>query len=189
MKRKDTENLLESKRIRYKFNCILRFKFCRMMMQIGGEEDSCAQRQIRSTTDFPGPPSALRPRKRKGGTTRRQAQTNRALERDRHLRKAPHRMRVPLFLLALVASVSASAWSDADKVSTTAGRESFHGPGLIYKGEVWNGDKTKRFTADYSYIAKSVITGKDSYYPKTLPATLKTPYLVADSTHPNLAFW
>jgi predicted ribosomally synthesized peptide with SipW-like signal peptide len=93
-------------------------------------------------------------------------------------------MRVPLFLLALVAGASASAWSDTDKVSATA----FHGPGLIYKGEVWNGDKTARFTTN-SYIAKSVITGKDSYYPKTLPATLKTPYLVADSTHPNLAFW
>jgi len=40
-----------------------------------------------------------------------------------------------------------------------------------------------------SYLAKSVITGKDSYYPQSLPQTLKTPFLVPDSTHPNLAFW
>ena len=57
----------------------------------------------------------------------------------------------------------------------------------IYVGS--NGNKTKRFTADYSHMAKSVITGKDSYYPQTLPETLKTTHLVADSTHPNLAFW
>ena len=99
-------------------------------------------------------------------------------------------MRVPLFFLALVAGASASAWSDTSKLlgTTDARGGSWHGPGLTYKGEVWNGDKTVRFGTD-SYIAKSVITGKDSYYPKTLPETLKTPYLVADSTHPNLAFW
>jgi len=99
-------------------------------------------------------------------------------------------MRVPLFFLALVAGASASAWSDTSKLIGTADSKggSWHGPGLIYKGEVWNGDKTVRFGTD-SYVAKSVITGKDSYYPKTLPETLKTPYLVADSTHPNLAFW
>ena len=100
------------------------------------------------------------------------------------------RMRVPLFFLALVAGASASAWSDTSKLLGTTDDKggSWHGPGLTYKGEVWNGDKTVRFGTD-SYIAKSVITGKDSYYPKTLPETLKTPYLVADSTHPNLAFW
>ena len=40
-----------------------------------------------------------------------------------------------------------------------------------------------------SYIAKSVMTGADSYFPMTLPAGLRTPFLTPDSTHPNLAFW
>ena len=101
-------------------------------------------------------------------------------------------MRLPLLVLSLVSGASASAWSDTQKlVGTTVnglGPVSFHGPELAYKGEVWNGDKTVRYSTA-SYVAKSVITGRDSYYPPTLPETLKTPFVVPDSTHPNLAFW
>ena len=99
-------------------------------------------------------------------------------------------MRVAVLLLALVARASASAWSDKSiltTLNTAAGQ--LHGPELIYGGDVWNGDKTALVTTGTSYIAKSVITGKDSYYPPGLPETLKTPYLVPDSTHPKLAFW
>jgi hypothetical protein len=102
-------------------------------------------------------------------------------------------MRVAVLLLTLVARVSASAWSDISKLPNTAagevGESTLHGPELIYGGDVWNGDKTSLATQGVSYIAKSVITGKDSYYPPGLPQTLKTPYLVPDSTHPKLAFW
>ena len=99
-------------------------------------------------------------------------------------------MRVAVLLLALVARASASAWSDRSKLTADAtARGQLHGPELMYEGEVWNGDKTALATQGVSYIAKSVITGKDSYYPPGLPETLKTPYLVPDSTHPKLAFW
>lgn len=101
-------------------------------------------------------------------------------------------MYAPVLLLALVSGASATSWSDTAKLTgTTAnglGPVSFHGPGLVYKGEVWNGDKTVRFSTA-SYVAKSVMTGKDSFYPASLPETLKTPYLTPDSTHPHLAFW
>jgi len=108
-------------------------------------------------------------------------------------------MRTPMLLLALVASACASSWSDQSKLkdlTVTNGREDglgvagsgLHGAGLVYKGAVYNGDKTVRLSTA-SYLAKSVITGKDSYYPQSLPQTLKTPFLVPDSTHPNLAFW
>jgi hypothetical protein len=98
-------------------------------------------------------------------------------------------MRVAVLLLALVARASASAWSDISKLdATVTARGQIHGPELIYEGEVWNGDKTALVTTN-SYIAKSVITRKDSYYPPGLPETLKTPYLVPDSTHRELVFW
>ena len=71
----------------------------------------------------------------------------------------------------------------------TNSKWSFHGPGLSYRGGVWNGDKTKIAEAGLTYIAKSVMTGKDSFYPESLPQTLKSPYVVPDSTHPKLAFW
>jgi len=98
-------------------------------------------------------------------------------------------MRAAVLLLTWAASASASAWTDKEQVLATNSRASFHGPGLIYRGEVWNGDKTKTAEASQTYIAKSVITGKDSFYPESLPETLKTPYVVPDSTHPKLAFW
>jgi hypothetical protein len=104
-------------------------------------------------------------------------------------------MRAAVLLLTWAASASASAWTDKEQVfaaapgAPTNSRASFHGPGLIYRGEVWNGDKTKTAEASQTYIAKSVITGKDSFYPESLPETLKTPYVVPDSTHPKLAFW
>jgi len=108
-------------------------------------------------------------------------------------------MRTPVLLLALVASACASSWSDKSKLkdlTITDGRDNglgvagsgLHGAGLVYKGAVYNGDKTVRSSTE-SYLAKSVITGKDSFYPQSLPQTLKTPFLVPDSTHPNLAFW
>jgi hypothetical protein len=101
-------------------------------------------------------------------------------------------MRAAVLLLTWAASASASAWTDKEQVmaiNTATSKVSFHGPGLIYRGEVWNGDKTKTAEAAQTYIAKSVMTGKDSFYPKSLPETLKTPYVVPDSTHPKLAFW
>ena len=101
-------------------------------------------------------------------------------------------MRAAVLLLTWAASASASAWTDKEQViaiNSATSKVSFHGPGLIYRGEVWNGDKTKTAGADQTYIAKSVMTGKDSFYPKSLPETLKTPYVVPDSTHPKLAFW
>jgi hypothetical protein len=100
------------------------------------------------------------------------------------------RLTVLAVLLALVASASAtSTWADIQKVVAAGATGEFsHGPELIYGGEEWNGDKTVLRSTN-SYAAKSVITGKDSYYPQGLPQTLKTPYLVPDSTHPKLAFW
>jgi hypothetical protein len=100
------------------------------------------------------------------------------------------RLTVLAVLLALVAGASAtSTWADIQKVVAAGATGEFsHGPELIYAGEEWNGDKTVLRSTN-SYAAKSVITGKDSYYPLGLPETLKTPYLVPDSTHPKLAFW
>ena len=102
-------------------------------------------------------------------------------------------MRAAVLLLTWAASASASAWTDKEQVlaagAPTNSKASFHGPGLIYRGEVWNGDKTKIAEAGLTYIAKSVMTGKDSFYPESLPQTLKSPYVVPDSTHPKLAFW
>ncbi len=100
------------------------------------------------------------------------------------------RFTVLAVLLALVAGASAtSTWADIQKVVAAGATGEFsHGPELIYGGEEWNGDKTVLRSTN-SYAAKSVITGKDSYYPLGLPETLKTPYLVPDSTHPKLAFW
>ena len=106
--------------------------------------------------------------------------------------RATGTMRAAVLLLTWAASASASAWTDKEQViaiNSATSKVSFHGPGLIYRGEVWNGDKTKTAEAAQTYIAKSVMTGKDSFYPKSLPETLKTPYVVPDSTHPKLAFW
>ena len=100
-------------------------------------------------------------------------------------------MRAAVLLLAWAASAAASAWTDTQALVGTGAAvnpSSYHGPGLVYRGEVWNGDKTVKLSTE-SYVAKSVITGKDSYYPASLPETLKTPFVVPDSTHPKLAFW
>jgi hypothetical protein len=100
-------------------------------------------------------------------------------------------MRVVVLVLALVSSVAATKWSDTAKLQQVGDvGVNFHGPDLKYRGEVTAVDGTSVLGQDgTTYVAKSVMTGKDSYYPTTLPETLKTPYLVPDSTHPKLAFW
>ena len=101
-------------------------------------------------------------------------------------------MRAPVLLvaaLALVAGAGATTWSDTSKIKAAGGTGlAYHGPDLKYNGVVKvEGDVVVAGT--HTYGAKSVITGKDSYYPATLPESLKTPYVVPDSTHPELAFW
>ena len=102
-------------------------------------------------------------------------------------------MRAPVLLVAalgLVAGAGATTWSDTSKIKAAgAVGLAYHGPDLKYNGVVKvEGDVVVAGT-DTTYGAKSVITGKDSYYPATLPESLKTPYVVPDSTHPQLAFW
>ena len=86
--------------------------------------------------------------------------------------------------------------------NTSAGGYCWDGPPVLEASrcqpdQEWNDDLGDD-CADYvlnpvagtdTYGAKSVITGKDSFYPATLPESLKTPYVVPDSTHPELAFW
>ena len=100
-------------------------------------------------------------------------------------------MRAPVLLVAalgLVAGAGATTWSDTSRVKVAGGLAQYHGPDLKYNGVVKvEGDVVVAGT--HTYGAKSVITGKDSYYPATLPESLKTPYVVPDSTHPELAFW
>ena len=68
-------------------------------------------------------------------------------------------MRVPVFLIVLVASACASSWSDTSKLVdlTTDGlgvaKSGLYGAGLVYKGAVYNGDKTVRLSTA-SYLAE-----------------------------------
>ncbi|KAJ1480989.1 hypothetical protein T484DRAFT_1808998, partial [Baffinella frigidus] len=87
-------------------------------------------------------------------------------------------------VVCLAAHVGAD-WTDTTVLTAT----DYHGPGLKWLGNVHNLDGTSKRQIAMSYIAKSVMTGSDSYFPMTLPAGLRTPFLTPDSTHPNLAFW
>ena len=76
-------------------------------------------------------------------------------------------------------------WTDQSLVSTVVK----YGPNLADQGDTFNLDGTVISKTSISYTAKSVITGFDSYFPETLPSSLKVPFLTPDSTHPDLAFW
>ena len=78
-----------------------------------------------------------------------------------------------------------STMDDQSLVSTVAR----YGNKLANQGDAFNLDGTVTPKTSISYTAKSVITGFDSYFPATLPVSLKVPFITPDSTHPNLAFW
>ena len=80
---------------------------------------------------------------------------------------------------------SQTLWTDQTPVSSTV----FYGPNLARRGDSYNLDGTIISKTAVSYAAKSVMTGLDSFYPPTLPSSLKVPFLTPDSWHPNLAFW
>uniref|UniRef100_A0A6U4UG80 IPT/TIG domain-containing protein n=1 Tax=Hemiselmis andersenii TaxID=464988 RepID=A0A6U4UG80_HEMAN len=95
---------------------------------------------------------------------------------------------ITLLLPAYSAAAGAAAWSDTSVLAATT----FHGPDLAFKGDLGSsttGVDDGTFVIGSSIIAKSVMTGSDSFFPSTLPAALKVPHLVPDSTHPDLAFW
>mmetsp|Transcript_52386 Transcript_52386/g.128028 ORF Transcript_52386/g.128028 Transcript_52386/m.128028 type:complete len:1027 (-) Transcript_52386:827-3907(-) len=90
---------------------------------------------------------------------------------------------LPLALLALVApplSASNAPWSDPALLEA----DTWHGPQLRINGGI-----PGRYLVGSTIVGKSVMTGADSFFPASLPSTLKVPHLVPDSTHPDLAFW
>ena len=96
---------------------------------------------------------------------------------------APNRI---VLLLTIISSRAVnSQWTDQSLVSNAAK----YGLNLANQGDASNLDGTIVSKTAVSYTAKSVITGFDSYFPPTLPSSLKVPMLTPDSTHPNLAFW
>lgn len=91
-----------------------------------------------------------------------------------------------VFLIYGLSFLSVQAqWTDQSLISTVAK----YGIDLKNQGDAFNLDGTVISKTSISYAAKSVMTGFDSYFPATLPSSLKIPHLSPDSTHPNLAFW
>eukprot|EP00284_Hemiselmis_tepida_P019042 CAMPEP_0174917174 /NCGR_PEP_ID=MMETSP1355-20121228/2297_1 /TAXON_ID=464990 /ORGANISM="Hemiselmis tepida, Strain CCMP443" /LENGTH=1565 /DNA_ID=CAMNT_0016162241 /DNA_START=78 /DNA_END=4771 /DNA_ORIENTATION=+ len=101
------------------------------------------------------------------------------------------RLLTPIITLLLAAYASAAgtaAWSDTSVLAATT----YHGPNLAFKGDLGSsttGVDDGTLAIGSTIVAKSVMTGSDSFFPSTLPASLKVPHLVPDSTHPDLAFW
>ena len=99
--------------------------------------------------------------------------------------KRKRTMFATVLLLVILSCLDVSAqWTDQTLVSSMQ-----YGVDLANQGDAFNLDGTITSKTAVSYTAKSVITGFDSYFPSTLPASLKVPFLTPDSTHPNLAFW
>ena len=95
-------------------------------------------------------------------------------------------MSASVLVLVILNCIDVSAqWTDQSLVSDTIK----YGVDLANQGDAFNLDGTITSKTAVSYTAKSVITGFDSYFPSTLPSSLKVPFLTPDSTHPNLAFW
>jgi len=99
---------------------------------------------------------------------------------------------LPLLIAALLpafaAAAGTAAWSDTSVLAATT----YHGPNLAFLGDLKGGTvgvDDGIFVNANTIVAKSVMTGSDSFFPATLPAALKVPHLVPDSTHPDLAFW
>mmetsp|Transcript_57387 Transcript_57387/g.134769 ORF Transcript_57387/g.134769 Transcript_57387/m.134769 type:complete len:1427 (-) Transcript_57387:352-4632(-) len=90
-----------------------------------------------------------------------------------------------VLILSLLVVGSTANWADESLLTTTT----THGPDLKFKGDVFSKDGTYILKSGSSYVAKSVMTGRDSYFPTTLPEKLRTRFVTPDSTHPNLAFW
>eukprot|EP00960_Hanusia_phi_P047738 758559-Hanusia_phi.AAC.3 len=87
--------------------------------------------------------------------------------------------------LANLLYFASAQWTDTSLLTSTT----FHGPDLKWKGDVTVDGNTYIRKVGVSYVAKSVITGKDSFFPASLPSSLRKRFLYPDSTHPNLAFW
>lgn len=101
-----------------------------------------------------------------------------------------------LLIVALLPTLTQAVgeWSDSSVLTATT----LFGPGLAIDGAVINGEVAlpttggvddSQWTIGSTIVGKSVMTGHDSFFPSTLPSTLKVQHLVPDSTHPSLAFW